>query len=158
MPRTGQTIKPMVRIGKSPEACWGWLGCKRAVDGLALKQVAGRNVPARRWIWEQLFGPIPPGMVITQKCGDLACTNPHHLRMTNLADAQRAGATATLTQGDADEIRALKGKEAAAPIAARYDISVQAVRDIWRGDTWKSKTKHHNARTPGAPVANEVMQ
>ena len=149
MPSAGQVIKPMVKLGKDPEACWSWLGCKRSRDGLALKQIAGRQVTARRWIWEQLFGPIPDGMVIAQKCGKQDCINPHHLRMTNLADALRAGATATLTDGDVRDIRAKRGTGVSAKALAKdYEVSPQTIRDIWRGDTWKTKTKAPAAVTP----------
>lgn len=155
MPRQGQVIKPKVKLGKDPEACWSWLGAISA-RGVACKQVAGRNVPARRWLWEQLFGPIPDGMVIAQLCGKGDCINPHHLKCTTQAEAQRLGLSSTLTPGDAATIRAAKGEVAAKELAVDYGVSVQTIRDIWRGDSWRRKTKAKNARTPSAylPEAN----
>lgn len=155
MPRHGQTLKPLVKLGRDPEACWEWLGCKRA-DGLALKQIAGRQVTARRWIWEQLFGPIPDGYVIAQACGNPGCINPFHLRRLTQADALREGSSATLTAGDVADIRARFAADTskktltarARPIAADYEVSVATILDIVRGDTWKRRTKSPRARTP----------
>lgn len=165
MPRHGQVLKPLVKIGRTPDACWEWLGCKRA-DGLALKQIAGRQVTARRWIWEQLFGPIPAGYVIAQACGNNGCINPHHLRKATLASALRAGSSATLTPGDAAAIRAAREqaqkskkptlKELAETLASEYVVSPATIRDIWRGDTWKSNTKAPAARTPSIHLMGET--
>lgn len=149
MPRLGQTLKPLVKLGSTPDACWTWLGSCRKDNGVAFKQFAGRLVPARRWIWEQLFGPIPDGHVIGQECGNNGCINPHHLKKYgSMADALRAGASATLTPGDVTEIRALKGQSRAEAVAGKYGVSVATVRDVWRGTTWRSKPKHHSAATP----------
>lgn len=147
MPRLGQVLKPLVKLGSTPEACWQWLACTRD-DGLALKQIAGRQVAARRWIWEQLFGPIAPGYVIAQACGNNGCINPFHIRKTTLADALRAGLSSTLTKGDAAAILQARGLRTSAQLADEYVVSQQAIRDIWRGDTWKRRTKHPTATTP----------
>lgn len=149
MPRMGQVIKPKVKLGKDPEACWSWLG-PVAPNGVSYKQIAGRNVPARRWLWEQLFGPIPDGMVIAQLCGKGDCINPFHLKCTTLADAQRLGTNPTLTAGDAKAILAARGTVSARKLANDYEVSPGAIRDIWRGDTWKRRTKSTKARSPTA--------
>lgn len=162
MPRLGQTIKPLVRLGRSPEACWEWLGCKRADNGLAVKQIAGRMVPARRWLNEMLFGPIPDGIVVAQTCGNNGCVNPFHTKRASLADALRAGSSAALTVGDVVAIREAKAANdkgahkrlsvLAGELAVLYDVSPQTIRDVWRGDTWRKKTKAPTARTPSIRV------
>lgn len=156
MPRLGQVLRPLVKLPRDPEACWEWLACKRSDDGLALKQIGGRNVPARRWIWEQLFGPIPDGYVIAQLCGNQSCVNPHHLKRTTLAEAQRLGTSPKLTAADVADIRAafaalptnLALRERALKLAPGYEVSANCILDIVRGDTWRSKTKSPQARTP----------
>lgn len=158
----GTVLKPLVRLGKSPDACWEWLSVVNN-NGVAEKQFAGRKVPARRWLWEQLFGPIPEGYVIAQLCGTTTCINPHHLKCTTFAEAARLGTNTTLSAGDATAIRAArralvkdakaKGKPyslkaLAKQLAAQHDVSIYTIRDVWRGDTWKAHTLHPTARSP----------
>lgn len=155
------TMKALVTLPRDPSACWKWNGCVRADNGVAIKQFAGRCVPARRWLWEQLFGRIPRGMVIAQACGNPSCVNPYHLKRTTLADAMRDGLSATLTQADAYAIRqSLKeyedqqqGKrkrrsDLARRLARDYGVEPGSIYAIWRGDTWKGHTKHHAATSP----------
>src|SRR3546814_15524933 len=78
MALAGQTIKPLVQLGKSSEDCWEWIG-PRHESGYGKKTYCGRDVLAHRWMWEQLFGPIPAGLVIHHKCNNTSCVNPQHL-------------------------------------------------------------------------------
>lgn len=161
MNRSGATLKKMVRLPKEPLACWEWLGSVHPINRDARKQVGGRNVPARRWMWENLFGPIPKGMVVTQECGNGACVNPYHLRMTTLANALRNGASAKLIAADAADIRKARAEhiernketptrvrlsELARRLAREYEVTESTIKGIWAGDTWRTQTKHPTAR------------
>lgn len=162
MIRNGATTKQMVRLPKDPEACWGWLGAKNE-KGVAVKCVGGsRMAPARRWMWEMLFGPIPEGMCVVQSCGTGECVNPQHLKLTTLATALRHGNAAKLIPADAHDIRKERAdllREAKdqhkrprlaalkRDLAKRYGVSERAIGDIWIGDTWAKQTKHPFARS-----------
>lgn len=161
MIRPGQTLKPMVKLPRDPSSCWQWLGFIHPESGVAVKALMGRCMPARRWMWEQLFGPIPKGYVIAQKCGVQSCVNPHHLACMTLADALRAGLAAKLMPSDITEIRRIYETEKARKAGSRfrpselsrrlahdYAVSPQAIRDVFRGDTWRNRTKHPTAVTP----------
>jgi hypothetical protein len=160
MIRKGQTLKQMVRLPKDPESCWEWQGFIHPESGVAMKAINGRCVPARRWMWENLFGPIPKGMVIAQACGNTACVNPYHLKQATLATALRDGLTAKLVASDAVAIRKAKddyvvhraGKrlrlaELARSLADIHEVTPNTIRDIWRGHTWRAQTKHPFARS-----------
>lgn len=56
----GETMKPLVRLGKTPDDCWEWIGRKHD-NGYGKKQFHSRTLLAHRWLWTQLFGPIPGG-------------------------------------------------------------------------------------------------
>lgn len=161
----GQALKPLVKLPRDPSGCWQWIGFIKPDSGVAMKVTGGRMVPARRWMWEQLFGPIPKGYVIAQECGNQSCVNPYHLAKMTLAEANRKGMAAKITAADAEAIRmelktyqeSRNGKSVRSSVLARklaheYGISHQSVRDIWRGDTWKRKTKHATAITPSEKV------
>lgn len=162
MIRNGATTKKMVKLPKDPAACWGWLGAKNE-KGVAIKCVGGsRTAPARRWMWEMLFGPIAKGMVVVQECGTADCVNPHHLRLGTYAAALREGRQAKLVAADAVAIRRERAEHIEAAkmankrprladlkkkIAADYDVDVRTISDIWTGTTWSKQTKHPFARS-----------
>ncbi len=133
----GSTLKPLVELGRTPEQCWKWLGTTNA-DGRAQKQFGGNPVPAQRWMWMQLFGPLKPGEVVYSTCGDHACCNPHHLRKGFQADANRAGNTAVLVAEDVAQIKRdyLNGLDAAR-IAAKFGITEHYVYQVVHGRAWK---------------------
>lgn len=61
--------------------CWPWLGGK-ITSGYGciwsgMKEIG--NLPAHRVVWELVFGPIPPGLVIDHLCHNRGCCNPSHL-------------------------------------------------------------------------------
>jgi hypothetical protein len=139
----GSTLKPLVRLGRSPADCWEWLGAIDS-DGHARKEHAGRSITAARWIWLMFFGPIPEGLVITTAptCGNKACGNPFHLRCCHQADANRAAVHVTLLPSDVIEIkRARKDKTpcTAGILAERYGCSKVTIHEIWGGRTWRAK-------------------
>ena len=138
MPSPGQTIKPLVQLGREPGDCWLYLGAKPP-DGYGKKTVADRTVTASRWIWETLFGPLPDGLVVSTACGTRGCLNPHHLRACTQADANRAGVGATLLPGDVIDIKRAKKTRTlgmAGVLAQRYGCSTREIFDIWGGRAW----------------------
>jgi len=139
----GTTIKPMVRLPKEPGACWEWLGSVDAA-GYARKQHRRRSLTAARWMWETLWGALPEAIVITTTCGSRTCCNPAHLRACPLPEAQRNGDMAVLLPADVIEIRrARKAKtmHTAQHLAERFGVHPQAIRAIWKGQTWRACSK-----------------
>ena len=138
----GSTLKPLVELGKSPEQCWRWLG-RVTDDGRAVKQFNNNPMPAQRWMWSQLFGPIKPGHVIYSTCGDHACCNPHHLRCGFIADANRAGNGAVLLAEDVAQLRKDYDNGLDVDrIAAKFGISASYVKQVAKGHSWGKKRLH----------------
>ncbi len=146
MLRSGQTIKPMVKIGRDPAACWKWLGPKTE-HGHGKKTYCGKETFGHRWMWELLFGPIPKGWVVFHACESKECCNPNHLRLGKQADANRASINAVLMSVDAYEIANAKenaGPQTANELAAKHGCSTGAIYDIWQGRTWRLKKAPNN--------------
>ena len=141
--KPGAILKPLVAFGRTPEDCWRWLG-NHDETGVPTKTYLGKHMPARRWLWIQLFGPIPEGLVVTTMpvCGNKACMNPWHFRACHQADANRAGVGTVFLPADVVEIKRAKKHRTpctARILAERYGCSVIAIRDIWSGRTWRSR-------------------
>jgi hypothetical protein len=133
----GGVMRPLVALGKSPGDCWEWLG-RRQDNGYGKKQFNGRTVLAHRWLWIQLFGKIPDGLVIDHVCQNRGCVNPHHLRVVTQAENVRSGLTTLLTEGDVKEIRKLH--EAGwfnDNIAAKFNVHVATISSLLVGKSWR---------------------
>ncbi len=145
----GLSIKPAIALPKDPAACWVWLGTTNT-DGVAQKTFGGESMPARRWVWRMLFGTIPHGFVISNICGNKACTNPHHLRCCTQAEANRAGPGTSLLPADVREIRAAKATRThatAGVLASRFGVCESTIREIWRRKSWRTAprvAREHN--------------
>jgi hypothetical protein len=150
----GITLKPLVKLPKSGDGCWEWIG-RATADGYPVKQFGGQPVPARRWIYTQLLGPIPDGLVVASRCGNRMCVNPMHLYVTFQAHANRGGNNTVLTPADVTEIRA-KGRtrtpELARLLADRYGVTPQAIRDVWRRRSHRPPAKRPRCATVAVPA------
>jgi hypothetical protein len=144
---------PQVRLGKSPSDCWEWLGPRNAA-GYGKKTFRGQDTMAHRWIWRQLFGPIPEGLVIDHMCQNPGCVNPHHLRACTQAENVRAGLTTILTSRDVAEIRRLRANDwTAAQIAAKFCVDVSTVKSIIAGKSWRRSAKKFFGPSPTPPIS-----
>lgn len=157
--QTGVTLKPLVKIGRSPSDCWEWLGTKTA-QGYGKKTVGGRTMMASRWLWEQLFGPIRDGMVLSSTCGNPGCVNPHHHRVCTQAKNVRDGLNAKLTEGDAQEARELADEGwSMQDIADKFGVSRTCISSVVNGHSWgrARKFKPQKHRAPGHAGGSEPV-
>lgn len=135
----GFVTKPLIKLGAQPGDCWAWLG-KHTGLGHPQKTDHGKDGSARRWLWTQLFGPLPDELKITTTCSNLGCMNPQHWAICTQADAIRKGSKTVLLPGDVAEIRRAKKGATVHTIRVlmeRYGITDNPIRAIWGGKTWK---------------------
>lgn len=140
----GVTIKQLVKLPKDPMDCWQWLGSIDAA-GYGRKMHRGRSMTCARFMWETMNGALPDALVIRNKCGRNDCCNPWHAEITTMTCAKRHGITTVLTTADVLEIkRAKKNKtlHTAQHLADRFGVLPGAIREIWRGGTWKINKCH----------------
>lgn len=156
MPHPGQTMRPLVKLGRAAGDCWQWLGPVSNV-GHGKKTFGGRDIPAHRWLWEQLFGPIPDGLVVYSTCESKACINPHHLACGTMADAVRGSVGTKLLPADVLEIKAAEQSANAARFYAdKFEVSPQLIRDIWRDDAWSRAKKFRGPKQPSNQHTRKV--
>lgn len=124
----------------------------KAGKGYAQMYVGGAHVYVSRRLCEEVNGSAPtPDHDAAHSCGQglRGCVTRHHMRWAtraeNLADKLIHGThdrgekstSAKLTDAQAREIIALKGKEKQALIASRFGVSFQLVSRIQSGKAWK---------------------
>lgn len=77
--------KKVVKGG--PDDCWLWTAAKTSNGYGLFTNADSRLVVAHRWLYEQLYGPLPPLSVVHHRCHNRACVNPAHLEtLTNRAN------------------------------------------------------------------------
>ncbi len=74
---TVDDILPLV-ITEPNSGCWIWAG-DWTVHGYGVHKVDKRNVPAYRWVYQALRGPVEGGLHLDHLCMVKCCCNPDHL-------------------------------------------------------------------------------
>ena len=81
--------------GRSQEECWQWLGSLNR-NGYGNCCHNGKGMPAYRFAYEFLVGPVPDGLELDHLCRNPPCVNPAHLEpVTHQENIRRHFATIT---------------------------------------------------------------
>lgn len=83
-------------IPEPNSGCWLWLGKMRHGYGVATVEM--KEIPAHRFSYELLRGPIKKGLVIDHLCRVTLCVNPGHLEPVTIAENNRRGIGPALTR------------------------------------------------------------
>lgn len=115
--------------------CWVWQGTGNG-GGYGSIKVNNRGVPAHRWMYEQLIGPIPDGLFLDHLCRVRACVNPDHLEPVTMAENSRRGAHVKMTAEKRAEAWRLKGTMTHRQIAERLGVHHQTIYSLFSGRCW----------------------
>lgn len=131
-----------------PDDCWPW-GASTNRDGYgSIGDGQRRTILTHRAAYEDVSGPIPPGLCVLHRCDNPPCCNPRHLflgtRADNAADRSAKGRGADrrgekhwqvkLTEKQVLAIRSANGPHRS--IAAQYGIAYSTVGRIKQRKTW----------------------
>ncbi len=137
-----------------PESgCWIWLRAWNP-DGYGkfTTKVNGEiyQCRAHRFIYEQLVGPIPEGMVLCHKCNTRCCVNPEHLyvgtQSQNVVQAVKQFRKGKLKESDIRAI--LASNESPSKLAKKYGVSYETIRVTKLGQN--SKVRYLTEKESGA--------
>lgn len=80
---------------EAPSGCWLWTAALDRDGYGAWSPHKGQRMPAHRWSYEQMIGPIPDGLELDHLCRNAPCVNPYHLDpvTTQVNNARRAAST-----------------------------------------------------------------
>lgn len=137
-----------VRIPDSQADCWEWQHTLND-NGYGRMSRFGKWIPAHRFAYEALNGPIPDGLVIRHMCHNRRCCNPNHLLVgtakDNAQDAIDAGrftrgavnGNAKLTAEAIAYIRQNPDKMKGVMLAEKFGVSKATISGIKNGRVWR---------------------
>lgn len=140
--QSGTVIKPLVKLGREPADCWEWIGALSTL-GYPSKTINGSTTTGQRWLYTQLFGPLPAALTVRMACGKRTCANPHHMTIVTLTEAQRGGDNTVLLPADVRDIQLAKKHRShsmAKQLAERAGCTTQTIYDIWAGRSWRRRS------------------
>lgn len=115
--------------------CWLWNGQRSCGYGKVV--VKKRRVWAHRAMWEQVNGPIPPGLELDHLCRVPACVRPDHLEAVTHRENIRRGKGTRVTPQVIAQVRELREAGLSQrQIAARVPVGRTTVGDILNGHRW----------------------
>lgn len=66
------------KVDVEPAQCWQWTATTAGRYGQFVMD-GGQRIPAHRYAWQALVGPITDGLVVDHLCRNKLCVNPDHL-------------------------------------------------------------------------------
>lgn len=123
--------------------CWLWAG---NLNPRGYPRMTWDGVPqlAHKVVYEQTFGVLDDGLVVTQKCGNRACVNPDHLvagTRSEMLQERKKHAPPPAHAKLAGKVHMVKEKLAAGvpvkDVAQEMNVSSSTISQVLSGDSWR---------------------
>lgn len=109
--------------------CWLWTGALVRGYGRVGIPATRRTMPAHRYYWERVNGPVPDGLEMDHLCRVRACVNPDHLEpVTRSENMRRSPLISTIPDEDVRAIRRASGT--CREIGLRFGVAPITVSSI----------------------------
>ena len=116
--------------------CWNWNLSMRG-NGYGRICVNLKIVPAHRYMYERLKGPIPDGLQIDHLCKNTRCVNPDHMEpVTNTENMRRRDATKLTVDQARAILERVRSGVARQTVADQFGVSVSTVHAIMSRQRW----------------------
>lgn len=122
--------------------CWICTSHAISVDRPVIS-VYGRQTILSRFLYEELFGEIPEGLLICHKCDNPPCINPEHIyagtpadNVRDMVDRGRNRNGAILSEDQVKEI--LLSPDSIKTLSERLGVGMGAVSAVRLRNNWKS--------------------
>ncbi len=106
-----------------------------------------RRISVKKWVYYLCFDKMVEASVVLQSsCGMRDCVHPYHLKAMTMADIKKdsvlQGVELPQTKLNEGQVRDIKNKilydnYTLAQLADEYDVSLNTIKDIKSGRTWK---------------------
>jgi hypothetical protein len=145
-------VKKDIAYEIKENGCWECISHSIDKSGYPKVKRDGKSYAASRWVYQDHFGKIPPGLVVRHKCDNPRCVNPGHLelgtvqdnindRVTRGREGNRQGSRngrAKLNEAMIPRILSrLKNSERQKDIALDLGVSQQIISRIKNGGAWQ---------------------
>lgn len=133
------------------DGCIIWIGARNK-QGYGAFLVGPRTtrkvVRAHRWIYQRIFGELPPSIGVLHSCDVRACVKLQHLspgdqaaNMTDMVSKGRHVGYRKLSLQQVEEIRDLlrRGLATQATLATRYGVDQSTISHVWTSFSWKPR-------------------
>ena len=129
---------------KTVSGCIEWTRSTNAGYGVFSYRENGKpfSFLVHKFVYESIFRPLEDGELVRHICGNRLCCNPTHLIAGSLRDNSidylKEGKGRVLSDSDVTAIRyAIKNGELKKPLARKYSVSAQTIRNIAQNKTYK---------------------
>jgi hypothetical protein len=119
--------------------CWEWHGAADGRYGYGHVQRNGRTVPAHKWLYEQKYGKVPPGLVLDHfACDNPRCVNPDHVRPTTTVLNVQRSRNVRLNPEQVLDILSRWPAESTYTLGREYGVSYRTIFAIIAGLAWRN--------------------
>lgn len=136
--------------------CWNCTSHPICADRPTIS-MHGRQTVVSRFLYEELFGEIPRGILICHRCDNSMCINPEHLYAgtpsDNMRDMSKRNRSRNRALSEEQVKEILTGSDGEKVLSERFGVNIRTITAILRRRTWKNVLPEIPPRGDKGPIA-----